>query len=77
MSWDWNKLDPRRWWEKTKVFSGEVKTEISKVSFPSRDEVIATTTVVLVASAVFAVYLFIVDQVIVISYQWVVGKLGS
>lgn len=76
MNWDWKKLDPRIWWEKTKVFTGEVKAELQKVSFPSRDEVVATTTVVLVASVIFAVYLFAIDQVIVVSYQWVVGKLG-
>ena len=43
----------------------EVKVEMSKVSFPSKDEVVGTTMVVLAASFVFAFYLWIADLVIV------------
>ena len=46
-------------------FFREVKSEMSKVSFPSRDEVMGTTVVVLVASFVFAIYLWVADMVIV------------
>ncbi|MEO8198441.1 MAG: preprotein translocase subunit SecE [Thermoanaerobaculia bacterium] len=46
-------------------FLGEVKAEMKKVSFPSRDEVVGTTIVVLVTSVVFAVYLWVADMVIV------------
>ena len=60
------------WWTKTREFFAsiprffrEVKSEMSKVSFPSRDEVIGTTMVVLVASFVFAIYLWVADLVIV------------
>ncbi len=72
MNWD-----PRVWYEQSKTFIREVRTEMSKVSFPSREEVVATTAVVLVASVIFAVYLWVVDQAIVYSYQWVVRKLGA
>ena len=60
------------WLEKVKnffvsipQFLGEVKAEMKKVSFPSRDEVMGTTIVVLVTSVVFAVYLWAADLVIV------------
>ena len=60
------------WLEKTKnffvsipQFLAEVKAEMKKVSFPSKDEVMGTTIVVLVTSVVFAVYLWAADLVIV------------
>lgn len=46
-------------------FFGDVKSEMKKVSYPSRDEVVGTTAVVLVTSVVFAVYLWLADLVIV------------
>ncbi len=70
------KWDPRVWYEKAKTFFREVRTEMSKVSFPSRQEVIATTAVVLVASVIFAIYLWVVDVAIIRGYEWIVGKLS-
>jgi preprotein translocase subunit SecE len=52
------------WIKKTKDFLAETRLEMRKVSFPSRDEVVATTVVVLVTSTVFAVYLWLADIVI-------------
>ena len=46
-------------------FLAEVKAEMKKVSFPSRDEVIGTTLVVLLTSFIFAFYLWLADLVIV------------
>jgi preprotein translocase subunit SecE len=54
-------------------FLSEVKAEMKKVSFPSRDEVIGTTIVVLVTSVVFALYLWLADLVIVQLFK-VVGS---
>jgi len=54
-------------------FLSEVKAEMKKVSFPSRDEVVGTTLVVLVTSFVFAVYLWLADLVIVQLFK-VVGS---
>jgi preprotein translocase subunit SecE len=60
------------WWTKVREFFAsiprffrEVRSEMSKVSFPSRDEVLGTTVVVLATSVVFAVYLWLADMVIV------------
>lgn len=52
-------------------FLGEVKAEMKKVSFPTRDEVVGTTIVVLVTSVVFAVYLWAADLVIVQLFKMV------
>jgi preprotein translocase subunit SecE len=54
-------------------FLREVRGEMVKVSFPSRDEVVGTTIVVLVTSFVFAFYLWIADLVIVQLFK-VVGS---
>jgi preprotein translocase subunit SecE len=54
------------WWKKTREFLSEVRTEMKKVTFPSRDEVVGTTIVVVVTSFIFATFLWISDLVI----QW-------
>ena len=51
-------------------FLPEVVAEMKKVTFPSRQEVIGTTGVVLVTSFIFAVYLGITDLVISRGYTW-------
>ncbi len=55
----------KNWITSVPAFLSEVKAEMKKVSFPSRDEVVGTTIVVLVTSVIFAVYLWLADQVIV------------
>jgi preprotein translocase subunit SecE len=52
------------WFNKLKEFLQETRSEIRKVSFPSRDEVVGTTIIVLITSFVFAVYLYGVDILI-------------
>jgi preprotein translocase SecE subunit len=52
------------------VFLPEVVAEMRKVTFPSRQEVVGTTGVVLVTSVIFAVYLWGVDLVILRVYEW-------
>ena len=60
------------WLEKVKNFFssiprflGEVQAEMKKVSFPTRDEVVGTTVVVVVTSVIFAIYLWLADMIIV------------
>ena len=54
------------------VFLGEVRTEMKKVTFPSREEVVGTTAVVLITSVIFAIFLWIADLVIQRLYQGLV-----
>jgi preprotein translocase subunit SecE len=61
------------WFNKAKEFLAETRTEMRKVSFPTRDEVIGTTIVVVVTSVIFAVFLFLSDQLIVLGYQGLVS----
>jgi preprotein translocase subunit SecE len=51
------------------AFLGEVRTEMKKVTFPSREEVVGTTIVVLITSVIFAIFLWIADVVILRLYN--------
>jgi len=50
--------------ERVKVFYNDVRTEMRKVTTPSRKEVQATTAVVIVTVFLFGVYFFVIDNVI-------------
>ncbi|NTU42980.1 MAG: preprotein translocase subunit SecE [Nitrospirales bacterium] len=47
--------------EKVKGFFGEVKVETKKVSYPSKDELIGSTWVVITTVVIISVFLGIVD----------------
>ncbi|MDD5440106.1 MAG: preprotein translocase subunit SecE [Candidatus Omnitrophica bacterium] len=49
---------------KIKVFLDEVKTELKKVSWSSREDLIASTIVVLASVAFLAIFIGIVDFVV-------------
>jgi preprotein translocase subunit SecE len=51
-------------WEKIKQFLREVKTELSKVTWPTRKEILAATGVVVVFTLIVSLYLGLVDVII-------------
>ena len=55
-------------WEKITSFLREVRGEFTKVTWPTREELINSTTVVLIFSAAFAVFIGIFD--LIISFIW-------
>ena len=55
-------------WNKLTNFVKDVRTEFSKVSWPTREDLLSSTGVVLVFSAVFAVFIGMFD--LVISFVW-------
>ena len=57
-------------WDKIAGFAREVRGEFSRVSWPTRDELTSSTSVVLVFSAAFAVFIGIFDMLI--SFIWTV-----
>jgi preprotein translocase subunit SecE len=63
-------------WKRTKTFLTEVRSEVKKVTFPSREEVLATTVVVVVTSVIFAFYLWLADIVIIKVYEGMIRVLG-
>jgi len=55
-------------WDKLTSFVKEVRAEFTKVSWPSREDLISSTGVVLAFSAVFAVFIGMFD--LIISFIW-------
>lgn len=55
-------------WNKLTNFVKDVRTEFSKVSWPTREDLVSSTGVVLVFSAVFAVFIGMFD--LIISFIW-------
>jgi preprotein translocase subunit SecE len=64
------------WWTRLKTFLSEVVVETKKVSWPSRDEVVATTVVVIAASFVFGIFLYACDLVFIRLVKWVIEALS-
>jgi preprotein translocase subunit SecE len=60
------KLDPAR-------YVRDVRTEVAKVTWPSRKETLITTGLVLAMSALAAVFFLIVDQLIALAMRGVFG----
>ena len=52
------------------IFLKECKAELEKVSWPTKDEVVKSTGVVLVTVFVFSVFIFITDSLFV----WLLKK---
>jgi len=69
----------KTWTHDAKQFYTDVRSEMKKVSWPSRQEVMGTTLVVVVAVFFFGFYLWLVDTVLgyglerVLRYFGVVG----
>ena len=59
----------RSWPERIKSFYNDVRTEMKKVTSPSRKEVQGTTTVVIVTVFLFAFYFWVVDLAITNSLE--------
>ncbi len=51
------------WWNRLKTFLREVTAETKKVTWPTKQEVINTTTVVIIASFIFGIYLYLCDLI--------------
>jgi preprotein translocase subunit SecE len=58
-----------QWWKRLKAFLSEVVVETKKVTWPTKQEVINTTTVVVIASFIFGIYLYLCDLVFVFLTQ--------
>ena len=68
------------WWrvrfERGRLFLSEVRNELKRVTWPSQKEVYATTVVVILTSAFFGVYLFVLDFGLLRLVQWVFRVFG-
>ena len=53
----------RQWYEQIRNFLKDVKVEMKKVTWPSRDELVTYTVVVIVVVFILSVYIGVVDKV--------------
>ena len=65
------------WFEEFTGFLGDVRGEMHKVVTPSRSEVKATTTVVLIAVMLFGIYFFLADSLFSFGLKMLLAKLGG
>jgi len=59
--------------EKVAKFLKEVNAELHKVTWPTKDELIGSTIVVIVVSIIVAVFIGVVDRVLTVLVQAIFG----
>ena len=62
-----------KWYKRFFPFLKEVKAEIKKVTWPSKNEVYSTTLVVIIATFFFGFYLYFMD----IIFSWIITRIRS
>ena len=68
---------PKQWWLTTREFWRDTTAEMKKVTWPGKNEVVGTTVVVLIATIVFALYLWGCDVVFYKAIDFLFSKFGT
>ncbi|MGD1149366.1 MAG: preprotein translocase subunit SecE [Thermoanaerobaculaceae bacterium] len=63
-------------WQRLQTFLREVVVETKKVTWPARDEVVATTVVVIAASFIFGIFLYVCDLAFSQLVTWLIKFLS-
>ena len=63
--------------ERMRLFLSEVRNELKRVTWPTQKEVYATTVVVILTSAFFGIYLFVLDFGLNAFVQWILNRFGA
>ncbi len=61
----------KKLWHSIVEFLSDVKSELKKVSYPTKAETLGSTTVVLLFSVIMSIYLSIADSLLV----WIISKI--
>lgn len=61
----------KKLWTSIVEFLSDVKSELKKVSYPTKTETVGSTTVVLLFCVIMAIYLSVADSLFV----WVISKI--
>ncbi|GJL52326.1 preprotein translocase subunit SecE [Candidatus Nitrospira salsa] len=61
----------KKLWTSIVEFLSDVKSELKKVSYPTKAETVGSTTVVLLFCVIMAIYLSVADSLFV----WVISKI--
>jgi preprotein translocase subunit SecE len=57
-------------------FMQEVRAEVSKVVWPTRKETVTTTIMVFIMATIFAIFFFLVDQIIRLGLEGVLNMVS-
>jgi preprotein translocase subunit SecE len=68
---------PKQWWLTMREFFRDTNAEMQKVSWPSRNEVVGTTVVVIVSTILFALYLWGCDLLFYKAIDFLFSRFGS
>jgi preprotein translocase subunit SecE len=68
---------PKEWWNTSIEFWRDTNSEMKKVTWPGREEVVGTTIVVLIATFIFGVYLWGCDVVFYKAIDYLFSHFGS
>jgi preprotein translocase subunit SecE len=68
---------PKQWWLTTKEFFRDTNAEMKKVSWPTRNEVVGTTVVVIIATIIFALYLWGADLLFYKAIDFLFSRFGA
>jgi preprotein translocase subunit SecE len=65
------------WFGRLRRFVADVRVELTRVTWPTRREVWATTIVVILVSTLFGVYLYVVDLGLSAIVSWIFAHVGA
>ncbi len=68
---------PKAWMASTREFFRDTNSEMKKVTWPTRNEVVGTTGVVIAATLVFALFLWGCDVVFYKAIDFLFTKFGA
>jgi len=68
---------PKQWVASTREFFSDTSAEMKKVTWPARTEVMGTTTVVIVSTIVFALFLWGCDVVFYKAINYLFTAFGT
>jgi preprotein translocase subunit SecE len=68
---------PAQWWLSTREFFRDTSSEMKKVTWPTRNEVLNTTVVVIAATLVFALFLWGCDVVFYKAINYLFTTFGA
>jgi preprotein translocase subunit SecE len=68
---------PKQWWLSTQEFFRDTAAEMRKVTWPTKNEVVGTTVVVIAATLVFALFLWGCDVVFYKAINFLFTRFGA
>jgi preprotein translocase subunit SecE len=67
---------PKQWVASVKEFFRDTSSEMKKVTWPGKNEVVGTTVVVIVSTIVFALFLWACDEMFGRGVLWLLNRFG-